>query len=205
MAFLAAALPAIQAVGAVFSAVSAIQAGSAQARSMRLQAAQAELQGRQNALNYNRQALQVLERQDRLAGTIRARAAAAGVDPFTGSPLTMQQVNAFTAGREAQIAQENAQMAIYGGLAQSQSLQAAASMAQQQAMAGAFLNLGQAAYGMSRTATPGVASAAPVETRTPVPLTAPVSQPLFNVPYISPSAPIAPAVPATSYPVRSLP
>lgn len=204
MAFLAAALPAIQAAGAVLSAVSAIQAGSAQARSMRLQAAQAELQGRQNALNYNRQALQVLERQERLAGTIRARAAAAGVDPFTGSPLTMQQFNALAAGREAQIAQENAQMAIYGGLAQSQSLQAAASMAQQQATAGALLNLGIAAANMGKTATPGSATTtlAPVETRTPVPLMAPASSSFFSVPSISPSAPIAPAVPATSYPVR---
>lgn len=202
MAFLAAALPAIQAVGAVLSAVSAIQAGSAQARSMRLQAAQAELQGRQNALNYNRQAMQVLERQERLAGTIRARAAAAGVDPFTGSPLTMQQFNALAAGREAQIAQENAQMAIYGGLAQSQSLQAAASMAQQQATTGALVNLATAAAGMSKTATPGAASTVPVETRTPVSLMAPASSSFFSVPSISPSAPIAPAVPATSYPVR---
>lgn len=202
MAFLAAALPAIQAAGAVLGAVSAIQAGRAQAQSMRLQAAQAQLQGRQNALAYNRQALQVLERQERLAGTIRARAAAAGVDPFTGSPLTLQQVNALTAGREAQIAQENAQMAIYGGLAQSQSLQSAASMAQQQATTSALVNLGQAAYGMSRTATPGAASTVPVETRTPVPLMAPASSSFFSVPSISPSAPIAPAVPATSYPVR---
>lgn len=165
MAFIAAALPAIQAalpaiqaVAAVTSAVSGIAAGRAQAQSMRLQAAQAELQGRQNALQYNRQAIQVLERQQRLAGTIRARAAAAGVDPFTGSPLTMEQVNAMTAGRESQIAQENAEMAIYGGLAQSQSLRAAASTAQQQAATGALMNLGMAAYGMSRTATPDLPS-----------------------------------------------
>lgn len=189
MAFLAAALPAIQAAlpaiqaaGAVLSAVSAIQAGSAQARSMRLQAAQAELQGRQNALNYNRQALQVLERQDRLAGTIRARAAAAGVDPFTGSPLTMQQVNALTAGREAQIAQENAQMAIYGGLAQSQSLQSAASMAQRQATTGALVNLATAAASMSNTATPGTQTPAPVEYRIITPSFADVFQPATSFP-----------------------
>lgn len=187
MAFLAAALPAIQAAGAVLSAVSAIQAGRAQAQSMRLQAAQAQLQGRQNALAYNRQAMQVLERQERLAGTIRARAAAAGVDPFTGSPLTMQQFNALAAGREAQIAQENAQMAIYGGLAQSQSLQAAASMAQQQATTGALVNLATAAAGMSKTATPGTQTPAPVEYRVITPSFADVPQP------------------ATSYPVRSLP
>lgn len=163
----------VMAVGAVVSAVATIEAGEFQAQQARLQAQQAELQGRQNALNYNRQAMQVLERQNRLAGTIRARAAAAGVDPFTGSPLSLQQANAMLAGREAQIAQENAQMAIYGGLAQSQSLQSAAGMYEQQAVSSALMNLGQAAYGVSRTRTPGAPSVmAPVETRTPVPVAA---------------------------------
>lgn len=186
--------------------ISTIQAGRAQAQAMRLQATQAQLQGRQNALAYNRQALQVLERQERLAGTIRARAAAAGVDPFTGSPLTMQQFNALAAGREAQIAQENAQMAIYGGLAQSQSLRAAASFTQNQAVVSALANAALQGYSASGTATPSSGSAtttlAPVETRMSAPAAAPASSSFFSVPSISPSAPIAPAVPATSYPVR---
>lgn len=188
-------------------AISAIQGGRAQAQAMRLQATQAQLQGRQNALAYNRQALQVLERQERLAGTIRARAAAAGVDPFTGSPLTMQQFNALAAGREAQIAQENAQMAIYGGLAQSQSLQAAAGFTERQAFIGALSNAALQGYAASRTATPGsgTTTLAPVETRMSAPAAAPASSSFFSVPSISPSAPIAPAVPAISYPVRSLP
>lgn len=146
--------------------ISTIQSGRAQAQAMRLQATQAELQGRQNALQYNRQALQVFERQERLAATARARAAAGGVDPFTGSPLTMQQVNALTAGREMQIAQDNAQMAIYGGLAQSQSLQAAASFTQNQAIVTALTNAALQSYQASTTATPGTQTPAPVETRT---------------------------------------
>jgi hypothetical protein len=145
--------------------ISTIQSGRAQAQAMRLQATQAELQGRQNALQYNRQALQVFERQERLAATARARAAAGGVDPFTGSPLTMQQVNALTAGREMQIAQDNAQMAIYGGLAQSQSLQAAASFTQNQAIVTALTNAALQSYQASTTATPGTQAPAPVETR----------------------------------------
>lgn len=148
--------------------ISTIQSGRAQAQAMRLQATQAELQGRQNALQYNRQALQVFERQERLAATARARAAAGGVDPFTGSPLTMQQVNALTAGREMQIAQDNAQMAIYGGLAQSQSLQAAASFTQNQAIVTALTNAALQSYQASTTATPGTQTPVPVETRTPV-------------------------------------
>jgi len=78
-------------------------------------------------LQYNRQAVQVLERQQMLAGAVRARAASGGVDPFTGSPMTIQQADAMKAGEEYGIAKDNATMAIYGGLAQSQSLQAAAS------------------------------------------------------------------------------
>jgi hypothetical protein len=146
--------------------ISTVQAGRSQAQAMRLQATQAELQGRQNALQYNRQALQVFERQERLAATARARAAAGGVDPFTGSPLTMQQVNALTAGREMQIAQDNAQMAIYGGLAQSQSLQAAASFTQNQAIVSALTNAVLQSSRASTTATPGTQTPAPVETRT---------------------------------------
>ena len=117
----------LQAIAAVVSTVSSMEAASAQAQQQRIQAQQAELQGRQNALQYSRQAVQVLERQQMLAGAVRARAASGGVDPFTGSPMTIQQVDAMKAGEEYGIAKDNATMAIYGGLAQSQSLQAAAS------------------------------------------------------------------------------
>jgi hypothetical protein len=191
-------------------AISTIQGGQAQAQAMRLQARQSELQGRQNALAYNRQAIQVFERQQRLAGTIRARAAAAGVDPLTGSPMTMDQVNALAAGREMEIARENAEMAIYGGLAQSQSLQAAASFTQRQAITSALTNAALQAYGMSRTATPSApGTLAPVETRTATSISAPVAAPVAAPTYnLSPSAPTLPYFPAgtpsvaTSYPVR---
>ena len=120
----------LSAISTAFSVVSTLSSASRQAQAQRLQSQQAELQGRQNALNYNRQANQVLERQQMLAATARARASAGGIDPLSGSPLTIQQVDAMKAAQEAQIAQENAEMAIYGGLAQSQSLQAAASATQ---------------------------------------------------------------------------
>jgi hypothetical protein len=143
----------------VMKAHSQIEQGKMQEMSFRLQASQAELQGRQNALVYNRQALQVLQRQEGLAATVRARAASGGVDPFTGSPLTIQQVDMMKAQGEAQIAQENAQAAIYGSLAQSQSLQAAGAAARHMGNLGALTTLvsGAAMYG--QTATPGQAPA----------------------------------------------
>jgi len=114
-----------------FSAVSSISQASAQADAYRLQGSQAELQGRQNALNYNRQAYQLLERQSRLASTVRARAVAGGVDPLSGSPMTVEQSNAYRAGNEIQILNENAQLALSGGLAISQAFNAAASSAEE--------------------------------------------------------------------------
>jgi len=165
MAFLAPILPALQVIGTVVSVVGTIQASRAQAQAQRIQAKQSELQGRQNALAYNRQALQVFERQERLAAMARARAAAGGVDPFTGSPLTIQQANALTAGREMEIARQNAQTAIYGGLAQSQSLQAAATLTQQQGLTSALSTAGMQAYQMSRTALPNTQAPAPVVER----------------------------------------
>lgn len=193
---MAAALPFIAAAAVAAQTISTIQSGRAQAQAMRLQARQSELQGRQNALAYNRQAIQVFERQQRLAGTIRARAAAAGVDPLTGSPMTLDQVNAMTAGREMEIARENAEMSIYGGLAQSQSLRAAAGFTESQAITSALTSAALQAYGMSRTATPSApGTLAPVETRTVTPSSAPS---FTSLPYL-PAGTGAPAIPS---PVR---
>ena len=134
---------------AAISATAAISSASAQSRQLKIKSAQAELQGRQNALQYSKQAYQVLERQQMLAGAVRARAASGGIDPFTGSPLTIQQADAMKAGEEYGIAQDNAQMAIYGGLAESQSLRSAASttMATGVLSAVGSAGMGLASYG----------------------------------------------------------
>jgi hypothetical protein len=67
--------------------------------------------------------------------------------------LTIQQVDMMRAQEEAEIARENAQAAIYGGLAQSQSLQAAATGAEFIGTIGAIGSgvRGIAAYGDIRT------------------------------------------------------
>ena len=154
-AFAAANAGTLQAIGAVVSAVSTISQASAQAQQYKIQAQQAELQGRQNALQYSRQAVQVLERQQMLAGSVRARAASGGIDPFTGSPMTIQQADAMKAGEEYGIAKDNAQMAIYGGLAQSQSLRSAASTTMTTGLlaAGGNLLLAGGKYGETMTPT----------------------------------------------------
>jgi hypothetical protein len=141
-------------VVAGLQAVSSIQQGRYQKAMYNLQAQQAELQGRQNALNYSNQALQVLERQRRMSATLVAKGAAAGIDPFSGSPLTVDRYNAFKAGEEYNLGIENADMAIAGGLAQSQSLQAAGKQAMKSAYLNAAVSVAQGVYMYGRTATP---------------------------------------------------
>ena len=142
-------------IATAVAATSTLASAQQQSVQMGLQAQQAELQGRQGALSYNKQANAILERQNQLAATIRARAVAGGVNPDTGSALTLQEVNAEKAGQEFDLAKSNAEVTLYGGLAQSQSLQAAAD----DAMTFGYLNAGSQAgmgyYRGSRVATPG--------------------------------------------------
>jgi hypothetical protein len=142
-------------IAAAASAASAMASAQQQSVSMGLQAQQAELQGRQGALNYNKQANAVLERQNQLAATIRARAVAGGVNPDTGSALTLQEVNAQKAGEEFNLAKTNAETSLYGGLAQSQSLQGAASSSEMFGVLNAASTAGMAYYRGSNVATPG--------------------------------------------------
>jgi len=143
-------------IAAAASATSAMASAQQQAVGMRLQAQQSELQGRQGALNYNKQANAVLERQNQLAGMIRARAAAGGVNPDTGSAMTLQEVNAMKAGEEFNLAKSNAETSLYGGLAQSQSLEAGASGSEAFGLLNAASTAGMAYYRSQQVATPKV-------------------------------------------------
>lgn len=146
---------------AAVSALSSIRQGEQQAERFRFEAQQAELQGRQNALNYNRQALTVFERQQKISGAIRARAAAGGIDPLTGSPLSIDQSNAQRAGYEMQIARENAELAAAGGLAQSQQLYGAATVAEAAGITGAIGKVGMAYAMYGQSATPQAPTGSP--------------------------------------------
>ena len=148
----------MQMIGSGLSAVSSIYQGQQQAEAYRLQSQQAALKGRQDALQYNRRAFQTLQANDRLRSALIARAAAGGVDPFTGSPMSLSQANDMAAYEEARIDRENAEMALYGGLGQSQALQAAASTAETY---GLLKGAADAAMGGARfmdTKLPGVLS-----------------------------------------------
>ena len=150
----------VMVVAAAVSAISSIRQGEQQSQAYKFQAQQAELQGRQNALNYSRQALYAFEKQQRLAGTIRARAAAGGIDPLTGSPLSLEQWNAERAGNEMLIARENADLAVSGGLAQSQQLYGAADAAEASGITNAIGKIGMAYAMSSQSSVPSGGSSA---------------------------------------------
>ena len=145
----------LAAIAGGLQAVSSIKQGQFQQAMYNLQAKQAELQGRQKALNYSKQALNVLETQRRAASTLVARSAAGGIDPFSGSPMTVDQWNAYQAGDEYNLGLENADMAIAGGLAQSQSLQAAGKQAMQTAYLNAAISVASAGADYNKLSTPG--------------------------------------------------
>ena len=145
------------AVAAGIQALGALQQGRFAKAKYGIDAQFAELKGRQNALNYGKQALDVMESQTRMLGTINARGAAGGTDPFSGSNLTVAQWNAFKAGEEYNLGLENADMAIAGGLAQSQALKAAGDQAMKTAYVSALSSVAMGAYGYNQLA-PGAAA-----------------------------------------------
>jgi hypothetical protein len=150
---MAAALPYILAATTAMQVGASYRQAEYQSAAYKLQAQQAELQGRQGALNYNKQANNILERQQQIQAMARARAAAGGVNPDTGSALTMQEITAYRAGKEINIAQENAEMALYGGLAASQNLMQAADYTSSMAEINALIQTGTGAARVTAVAT----------------------------------------------------
>lgn len=150
---MAEALPYILAATTTMQVGASFAQAEQQASAYKIQAQQAQLQGRQGALNYNKQANNILDRQQQLQAMIRARAAAGGVNPDTGSALTMQEINEKRAGVEINISQENADMALYGGLAASQNLMQAADYTTSMADVNALIQAGTGAARVVAVAT----------------------------------------------------
>lgn len=77
---------ALQLGGSLFSGLSQYQAGQQQAAAYQLQATNALIQGNQQAQEYQRQGIAVLNRTIETRALIGARAGAGGIDPYSGSP-----------------------------------------------------------------------------------------------------------------------
>lgn len=97
-----------------FAAVSAagqLYAGAQQRKAYNAQAAQAEIQGRSQAIAYKQQGADILKNMNETMGTIVARAAAGGVDPLSGSAQSLQNYTMKEGVREYNIAKDNAVLA----------------------------------------------------------------------------------------------
>lgn len=147
----------LQLLGTGLSAVSSIYQSGQQAEAYRLQSTQAALKGRREALQYESRALDTLRQNAALNASLRARAAAGGINPFSGSPLSLAQANDIAAYEEARIDRENAEMALYGGLAQSQALQAAAATAETYGYLNAAMNAATGGAKFLDVRKPGIA------------------------------------------------
>jgi hypothetical protein len=96
---------------AVVSAGAQLYAGAQQRKAYNAQAAQAKIQGRSQAIAYKQQAADILKSMNETMGTIIARAAAGGVDPLSGSALSLANYTMKEGIREYNISKDNAVLA----------------------------------------------------------------------------------------------
>lgn len=180
-------------VFAIVAAGSKIASGIQQQKMYNLQAEQSRLQGQREALkgrigalNANNQALTILQNQRKFYSAVNARAAAGGVRGFEGSPAEIMFQQGILSGREFDIARENAMQSLNAGLEAQLAGEAQAGIYRQagrNALMGAIVEAGMSAYGGYKFGqelqTPGSPNA-PIEIRTPKPLTSSLPQPSLN-------------------------
>ncbi len=119
--------------------------GRAQQASYEQQAAQAELRGRSEAIAYKQKGSEALKRLNETLAAIVARAGAGGVDPTSGSAVTVQQFAMGEGIDEFNIAADNAAMALSEGYTQGGIYRSAGATAQKTADVAAMGGVGEAA------------------------------------------------------------
>mgnify|MGYP000046915954 CR=1 FL=1 len=120
--------------------------GRAQQASYEQQAAQAELRGRSEASAYKQKGSEALKRLNETLAAIVARAGAGGVDPTSGSAVTVQQFAMGEGVTEFNIAADNAALALGEAYTQAGIYRSAGSTARKSADVAAMGSLGEAAY-----------------------------------------------------------
>lgn len=102
-------------IGSGVSALASYNQGQQQAAAYRLQATNALIEGNQRSIEYQRQGLQVMGRMIETNATINARAAAGGIDPFSGSAGDLSTYAFAKGADEYSWAKQNATSAILQG------------------------------------------------------------------------------------------
>ena len=115
-----------------------IQQGRFQASQYQAQGAQAKLQGRAQAVRYEQQGNAIMRRSLEAQAMARARAAAGGIDPFSGSAKFVQDLSARDAAEDLGILTDNAQLARLNGEAQASAYNSAARQARTNGLLAGF-------------------------------------------------------------------
>jgi len=127
------------------SALGQLSVGAAQKRQYQMQAEQAELRGRSEAIAYKQKGADALRNLNETLAAIIARSAM-GEDPTSGSAATLQQFAMGDGVREFNIAADNAVMALGQASTQAGIYQQAGKAAQLSSYVSAAGTLGQGAY-----------------------------------------------------------
>ena len=115
---MAQALPFVAAALTAATAVSQLEAGRQQAKGLMRQAAYSKVQARSEALKYKQQGVAVLDNILATNAAINARAAAGGIDPFSGSAKALQTYALKKGASELYLARDGETIAFGTGEAQ---------------------------------------------------------------------------------------
>lgn len=138
-------LPYLAAAAAITSAYGSYQMGKMKKDQYQLQAQMSTIEGERKQIQYRQRANDVLRRRNQANAALTARAAAGGVDPFSGSPDIVATINNTAAGREYAMLLADADAAMRGGVLQAQLYQQAGEMAKRAGTFDAISKLGSAA------------------------------------------------------------
>jgi hypothetical protein len=125
-----------------------------QAKALERQAELAEAQAEQEAKKYKQQGIDALKGLEKINASIRARAAAGGVESFSGSALALQRFNETEAAQDQYIIEENRLITLAGGSAQSAQYALQGSAVQLGGYADAVAGIGKLGTTLRQTATP---------------------------------------------------
>jgi len=130
---------------AVLGAYGSYQQGVAAKAQYGIQAKMATLEGQRKQIQYQQRANDALRRRNEINAAVAARAAAGGVDPFSGSPDLIRSVNSTAAGRDYASLIADADAALRAGMLQAEIYEDAGAMAKRRGTFDAFAKLGMAA------------------------------------------------------------
>ena len=128
------------------SSMSQMMGARSQARGLAAQATMARIQGKQEALKYREQGLSVLDNILQTQAAINARAAAGGVDPFSGSAKALSEYALSRGAQETYTIMDNQVIAERGGEMQAQQYMQQARGVMRAGMIGAIAQGATTAY-----------------------------------------------------------